>query len=86
MIPGTARGGRAETVGRVEGKIKADGTTLGHRAKISWSAHWLRDGARHRPEARRSAALLRNLNARAGFRGTMAVLLCFCIDRLHRCR
>jgi len=33
-----------------EGKIKADGTTLGHRAQISWSAHWLGDGARHRSE------------------------------------
>jgi len=33
-----------------EGKIKADGTTLGHRAKTSWSAHWLGDGARHRPK------------------------------------
>jgi hypothetical protein len=31
-----------------EGKIKADGTTLGHRAKISWSAHWLGEVARHR--------------------------------------
>ena len=37
-------------MGRSEGKIKADGTTLGHRAQISWSAHWLGDGARHRPE------------------------------------
>jgi hypothetical protein len=37
-------------VGRAEGKIKADGTTLGHRAKISWSAHWLGEGAWHRPE------------------------------------
>ena len=35
---------------RAEGKIKADGTILGHRARISWSAHWLGDGARHRPE------------------------------------
>jgi len=33
-----------------EGKIKADGTIVGHRAQISWSAHWLGDGARHRPE------------------------------------
>ena len=33
-----------------EGKIKADGTTLGHLAKTSWSAHWLGDGARHRPK------------------------------------
>ena len=37
-------------MGVAEGKIKADGTTLGHRAKISWSAHWLGDGARHRPK------------------------------------
>ena len=41
---------RAETVEGAEGKIKADGTTLGHRAKTSWSAHWLGDGARHRPK------------------------------------
>jgi len=33
-----------------EGKIKADGTTFDHRAKISRSAHWLGDGARHRPK------------------------------------
>ena len=33
-----------------EGKIKADGTTLGHRAKILWSAHWLGDGVRHHPK------------------------------------
>jgi hypothetical protein len=37
-------------VERAEGKIKADGTIPGHRAQISWSAHWLGDGARHRPE------------------------------------
>jgi hypothetical protein len=36
-------------VGVAEGKIKADGTILGHRARISWSAHWLGDGTRHRP-------------------------------------
>lgn len=35
-----------------EGKIKADGTILGHRAQNAWSAHWLGDGTRHRPEAR----------------------------------
>jgi hypothetical protein len=37
-------------VRRVEGKIKADGTTFGHRAKISWSAHWLGDDVRHCPK------------------------------------
>ena len=37
-------------MGRAEGKIKADGTTLGHRARMSWSAHWLGDGAWHRPK------------------------------------
>ena len=37
-------------MGVAEGKIKADGTTLGHRARISWSAHWLGDGAWHRPK------------------------------------
>ena len=43
------RGGPATEEGE-EGKIKADGTIFGHRAKSSWSAHWLRDGARHRPK------------------------------------
>jgi hypothetical protein len=33
-----------------EGKIKADGTIPGHREQISWSAHWLGDGVRHRPK------------------------------------
>ena len=37
-------------MGRAEGKIKADGTIPGHRAQISWSAHWLGDGTRHRPK------------------------------------
>jgi hypothetical protein len=50
MIPKTARAERAETVEKAEGKIKADGTIPGHRAQISRSAHWLGDGARHRPE------------------------------------
>lgn len=36
-------------MGVAEGKIKADGTIPGHRAQISWSAHWLGDGTRHRP-------------------------------------
>jgi hypothetical protein len=36
-------------VGEAEGKIKADGTILGHRAQIAWSAHWLGGGARHHP-------------------------------------
>ena len=71
---------------RAEGKIKADGTTSGHRAKSSWSAHWLGDDARHRPEdgvvpcfgetsmfARLSAAL-------------SVASLRFRIDRPHRCR
>ena len=69
-----------------EGKIKADGTTLGHRAKTSWSAHWLGDGARHRPK---SAAVPRLGETSAFARFLMAlrlVLLCFCIDGLHRRR
>ena len=44
-------------MGRAEGKIKADGTTLGHRAQISWSAHWLGEGARHRRKAAQCRAL-----------------------------
>jgi hypothetical protein len=69
-----------------EGKIKADGTTLGHRARISLSAHWLGDGARHRPEGR-AVPRLDETPAFAGFFAALwMVLLCFCIDRLHRRR
>ena len=67
-----------------EGKIKADGTTFDHRAKISRSAHWLGDGARHRPKS----AAVPHLGETSTFaRFSMAlriVLLCFCFDRLHR--
>ena len=69
-------------MGKAEGKIKADGTTLGHRAKISWSAQWLGDGARHRPEG---GAVPRLGKMPAFARLLMAlrvVLLCFCIDHL----
>lgn len=71
-------------MGVAEGKIKADGTTLGHRAKISWSAHWLGDGARHRPEGG-AVPRLRETPALAGFfAAPWLVLLCFCIARLER--
>jgi hypothetical protein len=73
-------------VGRAEGKIKADGTTLGHRAKISWSAHWLGDGARHRPEGGAVPRLGETSMFAQLFAALWVVLLCFCIDRLHRCR
>ena len=69
-----------------EGKIKADGTTFDHRAKISRSAHWLEDGWRHRPED----SVVPRLGETSAFaRFSMAlrlVLLCFCIDHLHRRR
>ena len=73
-------------MGRAEGKIKADGTTLGHRARISWSAHWLGDGARHRPEG----GAVPRLGETPAFAGLFAAprksLLCFCIGHLDRCR
>jgi hypothetical protein len=65
-----------------EGKIKADGTIPGHRAQISWSAHWLGDGARHRPEG--GAVPLRGeMQAFAGLLAApQLVLLCFCVHWL----
>ena len=73
-------------VERVEGKIKADGTTLGHRAQISWSAHWLGDGARHRPEG----GAVPRLGETPAFAGLLAaprlVLLCFSVDWLEQRR
>jgi len=66
---------RAETVEGAEGKIKADGTTLGHRAKTSWSAHWVRR-RRAAPSKRCcSAAPWQNANIRAAFRGTTRSLV-----------
>ena len=69
-----------------EGKIKADGTTLGHRAKISWSAHWLGDGVRHRRKGVAVPRLRKTPTFARLFAALRVVLLCFCIDRLHRCR
>ena len=73
-------------MGRAEGKIKADGTILGHRAQISWSAHWLGDGARHRPEG----GAVPRLGETPAFAGLLAaprlVLLCFCVDWLEQRR
>jgi len=86
MIPRTARAERAETVEKAEGKIKADGTVPGHRAQISWSAHWLEGGARHRPKRGAVPALRETSMFAQLFAALRVVLLCFCIDRLHRCR
>ncbi len=71
---------------RVEGKIKADGTIPGHRAQISWSAHWLGDEARHRLEG----GVVPRLGETPAFAGLLAaprlVLLCFCVDWLAQRR
>ena len=69
-----------------EGKIKADGTTLGHRAKSSWSAHWLGDGARHRPKGIAVPRFGETSKFAQLFAALWVVLLCFCIDGLHRRR
>ena len=73
-------------VGVVEGKIKADGTIPGHRAQISWSAHWLGDGARHRPEGGTVPALCETSMFVRLFAALRESLLWFCIDHLDRCR
>ena len=71
---------------RVEGKIKADGTTLGHRAQISWSAHWLGDAARHRPEGG-TVPLSCETSMFAGLLAApRLVLLCFSVDWLEQRR
>ena len=73
-------------MGVAEGKIKADGTIPGHRAKISWSAHWFGDGVRHRPK---DSAVPR-LGETPAFAGLLAalrlVLLCFSVDWLEQRR
>jgi hypothetical protein len=73
-------------VGVAEGKIKADGTTLGHRAKISWSAHWLGDGARHRPKGGGVPLSCETSMFARLFVALRTILLCFCVDQLDRCR
>lgn len=60
-----------------EGKIKADGTTLGHRAKNMWSAHWLRDGARHHPKCGAVPLFCETSMFAWEFRGTMENLVVF---------
>jgi len=73
-------------VERAEGKIKADGTTPGHRAEISLSAHWLGDGARHRPEGG-AVPLSCETPASAGLLAApRLVLRCFCVDWLEQRR
>lgn len=73
-------------MGRAEGKIKADGTTLGHRAQILWSAHWLGDDARHRPEGGAVPLSYETSMFARLFAALRKGLLCFCIDQLDRCR
>jgi hypothetical protein len=73
-------------VGVAEGKIKADGTIPGHRAQISWSAHWLGDGARHRPEGG-AVPRLGETPAFAGFfAAPQLILSSFCVDWLEQRR
>jgi hypothetical protein len=57
-------------VDRGEGKIKADGTILRHRAQNAWSAHWLGEGARHRSEA----GVVPRLGQTLAFVGLLAAL------------
>jgi hypothetical protein len=73
-------------VERAEGKIKADGTIPGHRAQISWSAHWLGDGARHRPEGGTVPPSCETSMLARLFAALRKSLLCFCIDHLDRYR
>ena len=63
-----------------EGKIKADGTIPGHRAQIPWSAHWLGDGARHRPEGGTVPRLAETPAFARLFVAPRLVLLDFCVD------
>jgi hypothetical protein len=73
-------------VERGEGKIKADGTIPGHRPQISWSAHWLGDGARHRSEDG-AVPRLGEMHAFAGLlTAPQLVLLCFCVNWLEQRR
>lgn len=69
-----------------EGKIKADGTTLGHRAKSSWSAHWLRDGARHRPKRGGVPLFCETSMPAQLFVAPRPALPCFCVDWLEQRR
>jgi hypothetical protein len=69
-----------------EGKIKADGSTLDHRAKSLWSAHWLGDGVRHHPKGVAVPRLGETSTFAQLFAALRVVLLCFWIDRLHRRR
>ncbi len=73
-------------MGVAEGKIKADGTIPGHRAQISWSAHWLGDGARHRPKRCAVPLFCETSMFARRFAALWKILLCFCIDHLDRCR
>lgn len=64
----------------VEGKIKADGTTLGHRAK-KFMVCTLVDRRRAAPcKTQRSAAPRRNASVRKNLRGTTAIFAVFCVD------
>ena len=71
-------------MGRAEGKIKRMALSL--RAQISWSAHRLGDGARHRPEGG-TVPRLGETPAFAGFFAAPRLILpCFCVDWLEQRR
>lgn len=73
-------------MGGAEGKIKADGTIAGHRAQISWSAHWLGDGARHRPEGGTVPRLCETPAFAGFFAAPRLILPCFSVDWLEQRR
>jgi hypothetical protein len=60
--------GGAEKAGRVEGKIKEDGTMPGRFWKLLLSAHWLGVRFRHHGFGRPRAAIWRNALALQGFK------------------
>jgi hypothetical protein len=60
---------------RVEGKIKANGTTLPPFAGLLLSAHWLGDGARHCPQGGTVPRVLGNPAFVGLFCGTMTDLI-----------
>ena len=64
-------------MGVAEGKIKADGTTLGHRAKNIVVCTLVERRRAAPSKTLRSAALLRNVNVRAAFHGTMENFVVF---------
>ena len=61
------KAGGAEKAGRVEGKIKEDGTISGRFWKLLLSAHWLGARFRHHGFEGPSAAISRKALALQGF-------------------